>query len=325
MNASSLISSLITPLTYHSILLLTDGQTGGINTTAGFKGLLDAYTPSFQDPLTLTTFGFGSDVDSRLLRELAELANGMFYFIDKQADIAPAFADCLGGLLSVCAQNIFLTIKALDEVTIQALHSPYKLEILEKTKEYQLKITDLFSEESKDILIDLTLPVLKEASLEVPTLHFVVKYYSVIDKQDVVVENVMVLSRPQLTEEEERNLLATPNTEVLRQTNRLFVASALERASSLGDQSNYEAGQKVLTDAIEKIEKTGKSDEFGQKLVSELNRAKAQMVSPSAWNVGKAQVYAQAQANNFQRSNDSTNIYQNSNQKRQQQTLNFQQ
>ena len=38
----------------------------------------------------------------------------MYYFVETQDKIADAFADCLGGLLSVAAQNLKLRIHSLS-------------------------------------------------------------------------------------------------------------------------------------------------------------------------------------------------------------------
>lgn len=58
------------------------------------------------------TFGYGTEHDANILRTIAEAGNGLFYFIDNQESIPESFCDCLGGLLSVAAQNLVLTLTA---------------------------------------------------------------------------------------------------------------------------------------------------------------------------------------------------------------------
>jgi hypothetical protein len=41
------------------------------------------------------------------------MGNGLYYAIEAAEAIPTAFADCLGGLLSVCAENIRLKLEAL--------------------------------------------------------------------------------------------------------------------------------------------------------------------------------------------------------------------
>jgi hypothetical protein len=55
------------------------------------------------------TFGFGPHHDSQLLSDIAEAGNGTYYYIEGEASIPEAFADALGGLLSVAVRCCSLT------------------------------------------------------------------------------------------------------------------------------------------------------------------------------------------------------------------------
>lgn len=46
-----------------------------------------------------------------LHRSIADSGNGIYYYIENQEAIPAAFADCLGGLLSVTAQKITLKVE----------------------------------------------------------------------------------------------------------------------------------------------------------------------------------------------------------------------
>jgi hypothetical protein len=61
--------------------------------------------------------------------------------------ISDAFTDCLGGLLSVVAQNIRLTIEAGKHTKIKSIDTPYRVVIEDPTKLYRVLIGDLYSEE----------------------------------------------------------------------------------------------------------------------------------------------------------------------------------
>eukprot|EP00483_Globobulimina_turgida_P011331 UN11353 len=67
---------------------------------------------------SINTFGFGKDHNAALLQEIAERGNGMYSFIETQDLIAETFAEALGGLVSVCGQNLYVTISALNNVAI---------------------------------------------------------------------------------------------------------------------------------------------------------------------------------------------------------------
>jgi hypothetical protein len=88
--------------------------------------------------VSVTAFGFGADHDANLLRSICDGTNGtrekcflglwqnflgMFYYVESAEKIALAFADSLGGLLSVVAQNLELTL----EVALPCVHPWYIL------------------------------------------------------------------------------------------------------------------------------------------------------------------------------------------------------
>uniref|UniRef100_A0A383VXD5 VWFA domain-containing protein n=1 Tax=Tetradesmus obliquus TaxID=3088 RepID=A0A383VXD5_TETOB len=66
-----------------------------------------------EQPVSVHTFGFGADHDARLLQAIAEAGHGIYYFIQDDSQIPEAFGDALGGLLSVVASSVRVTITPL--------------------------------------------------------------------------------------------------------------------------------------------------------------------------------------------------------------------
>lgn len=115
--------------TITSVLLLTDGRANeGISRS---EELISAYKEiaAKKPNCTLFTFGYGNDHDDKLLKNLSEHGKGIYYCmlpglvidctdshsdVEKEDDIPSAFADCLGGLISVVAQNLKLTFTPLS-------------------------------------------------------------------------------------------------------------------------------------------------------------------------------------------------------------------
>lgn len=60
-----------------------------------------------------------------MLEAIADAGNGTYYFIEQSENIPEAFADALGGLLSVCAQNIELRITPCSGCMIKELHTGF--------------------------------------------------------------------------------------------------------------------------------------------------------------------------------------------------------
>jgi hypothetical protein len=82
-----------------------------------------------------------------MLKDIAQHGSGMYYFIENSSNIPEAFADCLGGLLSVCAQNITLRVEAAENVKINKITTKFPLKTVEDRKVFEVQIGDLQSEE----------------------------------------------------------------------------------------------------------------------------------------------------------------------------------
>jgi uncharacterized protein YegL len=115
-----------------SILLFTDGLANhGITKTPDILRAMDKMDLKSSN---LFTFGFGKDHDANMLRPIAEAGHGLYYYIEKEDEIPNSFADCIGGLLSVVAQNIKLIVKANGTC-----------KILSSFRKYQQKVSELKS------------------------------------------------------------------------------------------------------------------------------------------------------------------------------------
>ena len=93
--------------------------------------------------------------------------------------IATSFGDCLGGLLSIVVQNLQLKLDVFDNYTINKIYTSYKI------KDNIIYIGDLYSEEEKNIIIDIDCNTIEgdnmliENCLEIKTPQ----YFSIINSQ----------------------------------------------------------------------------------------------------------------------------------------------
>ena len=74
--------------------------------------------------------------------------------MEKPDDIPTSFADALGGLLSVVAQNIVLTIQSKKEGIVKKIITKFPVEQKDSVT-WCVKIPDLFGEETRDILVEV--------------------------------------------------------------------------------------------------------------------------------------------------------------------------
>ena len=58
-------------------------------------------------PISLHTFGYGPEPDGKLLLSMAKVTSGgSFYSVRDNTQVASAFGDAIGGILSVVAQQV---------------------------------------------------------------------------------------------------------------------------------------------------------------------------------------------------------------------------
>merc|ERR1712137_1020248 len=127
-----------------STLLMTDGHANvGEKTAAGMIGIIRKLQQQGLGRSTVNTFGFGKDHNATMLKEISDAAEGMYYFIENADSIATSFADCLGGLLSVSAQGIELTIEACGGNTIGKIHTDKPTTEIEAGKKYRITLGDM--------------------------------------------------------------------------------------------------------------------------------------------------------------------------------------
>merc|ERR1719414_89101 len=132
-----------------AILLLTDGQDGS-------HGRI--YAPlvarAQRAGCSLYAFGFGADHDARLLAEISEQAQTPFTFVEDIDSIGLAFAGAMGGLASVVAQSVELTLSC--NVTLKAVHTPFPT--VREGGQTKIQIPDMLAGERRDVLIEVSVP-----------------------------------------------------------------------------------------------------------------------------------------------------------------------
>ncbi|KAH7429644.1 hypothetical protein KP509_09G060200 [Ceratopteris richardii] len=249
-----------------SIMLLSDGQdTFNMNSRRQLPLSLSRVIPDAQSlvPQSITTsagtgqmhipvhtFGFGADHDSAAMHMISEVTGGTFSYIQAEEVVQDAFAQCIGGLLSVVTQDVQLTVSCMGpDVFIGSIHSgSYDNSVLDSAKNGIIKLGDLYAEEERDVLVDLNLPALLESeeSLSMSIMQAACIYKDPVTKEVIqsTTEELSIM-RP-LAVKEEQQLISL---EVDRQRNRLNTAEAITNARLLADQGDIEAAQHSLQNA----------------------------------------------------------------------------
>ena len=136
------------------VLLISDGIA---NTGLTDSNIIRMHVRRFKDEegITISTFGVGLDYNEDLMTEMAETGAGNYYYIDAPEKLTNLFQEELAGLLTVAARDAELKINFPEGVTID---KAYPLSYQINGTEMTVKLRDLFSEETKALLVSFNLP-----------------------------------------------------------------------------------------------------------------------------------------------------------------------
>ncbi|KAF3328115.1 von Willebrand factor type A domain-containing protein [Carex littledalei] len=160
----------------NSIILLSDGQDTYTVFSRNHQGSVSNYDcllpPSILHPagraIPIHTFGFGSDHDSLAMHRIAEASSGTFSFIEDTSSIQDAFAQCIGGLLSVVAQETHITLESANHgLKITGIKSgSYESRVENGGMKGTIDVGDLYADEQRSFLLFVNVP---RSGIEGPT------------------------------------------------------------------------------------------------------------------------------------------------------------
>mmetsp|Transcript_51150 Transcript_51150/g.111016 ORF Transcript_51150/g.111016 Transcript_51150/m.111016 type:complete len:606 (-) Transcript_51150:288-2105(-) len=275
-----------------AILLLTDGQDRSAR--ALIPGLMER---ARQARCSVYAFGFGKDHDAALLSEISEVAQTPFTYVEDTDKIGEAFAGTVGGLASVVAQAVEITLAG--QVRLKAVHTPFTVTRASDTTATVL-IPDVFAGERRDILVELEVPATAQGQqvlLEASGRYVDLQRGCQVQLAPVAME-AMCTDEPQPEQE--------PDEEVSAQRDRVEVARALEEAARHSDQGQFEAAQQLLSSREDSM-KRKKMTPGRQALNEELQDAKHRMKTKVQWEQGgRAEVLDATVMHRTQRATNTT-------------------
>jgi len=255
-----------------AILLLTDGQDGSTRSQ-----IPELVRRAAQANVSIYAFGFGQDHDAALLSEISEEAHTPFTFVEDTEKIREAFAGTVGGLTSIVAQKVELTLKC--RVPLKTVHTAFPVQQTSST-EATITIADMFASERRNILVELVVPA--DGAGQAVLLEASARYLDL--KQKVFVQITPVVMEAQRFEEPQPEL--EPDVEVSAQRERVEVTRALQEAAGACDHGQFEDALQVLNQAENRMKsaktKTPMSEALGQELVD----ARRRMQNHSMWEQG---------------------------------------
>jgi hypothetical protein len=296
-----------------SVLILSDGLDGGAESLV--KSHLLTYDGKVGSTFTINTFGYGSDHDPKMMSALSDLKDGSFNFIDKLDMVDEIFVDCLGGLISVVAQNVKICIEANTEdhflpgIRIQ---KAYGIDGFWKEKEqgkrYEAEILQLIAGKKYEYIFEVFIPKLE--NLNTATRTFLVAK-ATANLKDLQGKQVIKESDCVITFADEEDI---PNENISLQTFRVQCAEAIKAANVLSENKQYDKAQNLLKDMKREMENSLYKDlPYIQNLIKDVESA-INNVKPEVYEAfGKHYLHENFKANMCQVSNkNSANVYSNS-------------
>lgn len=260
--------------------------------------------------IPIHTFGFGADHDPDCMHSISDASGGTFSFIQSDGLVQDAFARCIGGLLSVVAQELRFNVKSVSSgVHIESIPSgKYPNDILEQGNEAVIDVGDLYADEEKEFLVYLTVPAFLSTEsnggfARTSLLDVKCSYKEIVSMEMREVEcRTVELRRPDYLCPAD----LIPSLEVDRQKNRIWVAEGIAEAHEMAEQGNLE-GAKVLLKNRRSVLLHSPSAQAGDGLCiwleAELNEIRERMVSMESYqHTGRAYMRSGMSSHSWQRS-----------------------
>ncbi|KAK9669892.1 hypothetical protein RND81_13G161600 [Saponaria officinalis] len=253
------------------------------------------------------TFGFGSDHDATALHAIADGSGGTFSYIESVEIIQDAFAQCIGGLLSVVAQDVKIHVHSgLPEgVRIRSISSGRYRNSIENDENLHgiVYVGDVYAEEEKQFLVNISVPQEPE-SLTTKLLEVKCSYKDPISNESVTTETIIVEIRRPLTED-----LSEEDTQVClevdRERNRTLISEGIAQAQVMAERGDVEEAREFLSQRRVRLMASASAqagDRMSGLLDSDVRQIEARMTSKAMYEAGgRAYAYSKGSSHGYQR------------------------
>ncbi|GAB4854956.1 hypothetical protein Ancab_023544 [Ancistrocladus abbreviatus] len=309
-----------------SIILLSDGKdtytvngSGGKQPEPNYQLLLPLSIQigdrsGFQIPVH--TFGFGADHDASSMHSISENSGGTFSFIETEAAIQDAFAQCIGGLLSVVVQELQVGVECLHpSLRLKSIKAgSYPSHVVADGRAGYIDVGDLYADEERDFLVSLNIPA-EFCGNETSLLKVRCVFKDPFIKEKVTVEGKeLKIGRPENVGGE------VVSIEVDRQRNRLRAAESMSQARAAAERGDLGGAVSILENCRKTLSETMSAkcqDRLCVALDAELKEMQERMASRHVYEAsGRAYILSGLSSHSWQRatargnSTDSSSIIQ---------------
>ncbi|CAD5174976.1 unnamed protein product [Musa acuminata subsp. malaccensis] len=303
-----------------SMILLSDGQDTYTLTSSlsrSFQSHPDyrSLVPSsilgdIAQQIPVHAFGFGADHDSTVMHSISEISGGTFSFIESEVEIQDAFAQCIGGLLSVVVKEMLVVAESGHPgVQLAAVKSGnYTNKLADDARSASITVGDLYADEDRNFLVSVNVPP-SSGSHDMVLLKVCCAYRDVICNESITLEDVVRIQRPEVT------TAYTSSVDVDRERNRVQAAEAMLKARAAAERGVFSEAVSILEDQRRKLFESlaGQSgDQLCLALDAELREMQERMATQQRYEVsGRAYLLSGLSSHSWQRATargDSTDL-----------------
>jgi hypothetical protein len=253
-------------------------------------------------PITMHTFGYGKDHNASLLHDLATATpGGSYYFVENDSSVGTAFGDALGGVLSVVAQSVVVSIKSSPTNKITKVYHDQATR--RENGVFTVTIGDFYAEETRDVVfeVDLINPD-TITSDKIPHASVSLSYIDTIRK--VLVSTTPIecsIARPQGSE------ISPANQKVIKQWLRISAVENMKLAEELARTSKLDEAKLKMKEwcnnAAEECEHVDiRNDEMIDNLFSDMKECMNSVENSHNWNTfGSKKMASKKQTHTRQR------------------------
>ncbi|VAH34101.1 unnamed protein product [Triticum turgidum subsp. durum] len=288
-----------------SIILLSDGQDTynlSSNVRGGPKDYSTLVPQSILDDtrrmLPIHAFGFGADHDSDSLHSIAEASGGTFSFIEDEGVMQDAFAQCIGGLLSVVVQEMRLNMECVHPgVQLCSIKSgSYPSMMARDGRSCSVDIGHLYADEERDILLSANIPQCRE---QTSLLKVACSYRDLTNETIKLQVDEVKINRPTSAISEHVSI------EVDRERNRIQAADSIESARAAAERGALAEAVTILEDCRRRLSESFASrsgDRLSLALDAELREMQERMASRQLYEAsGRAYMLSGLSSHSWQR------------------------
>jgi Ca-activated chloride channel family protein len=248
------------------IVLISDGQANeGI---IHREELARLARETAQQGISITTVGVGLDFDERTMTNIAVAGRGNYYFVESSARLAEMFASELGRLGATAATEVRLAIT--PEAGVEILEA-YGYPMYREGGAVRVPVADLHAGEVRKVVLRIRVSANQLGAINLARVQTTFKP---IDKMELT--RVNVVARAEVTRSA-RVVLEHRDKNAVGHIERARTARAIEKATSLYEQGQRSAANKLLKDRAEASAKVAEEvgdDDLRQQLVGATQKAK---------------------------------------------------